>query len=63
MGGWFRNEITSVEQLRGLKFRITGLAGQLFTRLGAAPTLIAPADIYPLARARRDRRGGVRRPA
>ncbi len=47
MGGWFRNEITSVEQLRGLKFRITGLAGQLFTRLGAAPTLIAPADIYP----------------
>jgi TRAP-type mannitol/chloroaromatic compound transport system substrate-binding protein len=47
MGGWFRNEITSLEQLRGLKFRITGLAGQLFTRLGAAPTLIAPADIYP----------------
>jgi TRAP-type mannitol/chloroaromatic compound transport system substrate-binding protein len=47
MGGWFRTEITSVEQLRGLKFRITGLAGQLFTRLGAAPTLIAPADIYP----------------
>jgi len=47
MGGWFRNEITSVDQLRGLKFRITGLAGQLFTRLGAAPTLIAPADIYP----------------
>ena len=47
MGGWFRNEITSVDQLRGLKFRITGLAGQLFTRLGAAPTLIPPADIYP----------------
>ncbi|NKC32602.1 TRAP transporter substrate-binding protein [Falsiroseomonas selenitidurans] len=47
MGGWFRNEITSVEQLRGLKFRITGLAGQLFNRLGAAATLVAPADIYP----------------
>ncbi len=47
MGGWFRNEINSLEQLRGLKFRITGLAGQLFTRLGAAPTLVAPADIYP----------------
>jgi TRAP-type mannitol/chloroaromatic compound transport system substrate-binding protein len=47
MGGWFRNEMNTVEQLRGLKFRITGLAGQLFTRLGAAPTLIAPADIYP----------------
>jgi TRAP-type mannitol/chloroaromatic compound transport system substrate-binding protein len=47
MGGWFRNEIQSLDQLRGLKFRITGIAGQLFQRLGAAPTLIAPADIYP----------------
>lgn len=47
MGGWFRNEINTVEQLRGLKFRITGLAGQLFTRLGAAPTLVPPADISP----------------
>ncbi|MCX7933090.1 MAG: TRAP transporter substrate-binding protein DctP [Rhodovarius sp.] len=47
MGGWFRNEIRSLQDLQGLKFRITGLAGQLFTRLGAAPTLIAPADIYP----------------
>ena len=47
MGGWFRNEIRSVADLQGLKFRITGLAGQLFTRLGAAPVLTAPADIYP----------------
>ena len=47
MGGWFRNEIRTVQDLQGLKFRITGLAGQLFTRLGAAPTLTAPADIYP----------------
>ena len=47
MGGWFRTEMRSVQDLRGLKFRITGLAGQLFTRLGASPTLTAPADIYP----------------
>ncbi|MBC7431842.1 MAG: ABC transporter substrate-binding protein [Rubritepida sp.] len=47
MGGWFRNEMRSVSDLNGLKFRITGLAGQLFTRLGAAPVLTAPADIYP----------------
>lgn len=47
MGGWFRNEIRTVGDLNGLKFRITGLAGQLFTRLGAAPVLTAPADIYP----------------
>ena len=47
MGGWFRNEIRSLSDLQGLKFRITGLAGQLFARLGAAPLLLAPADIYP----------------
>jgi TRAP-type mannitol/chloroaromatic compound transport system substrate-binding protein len=47
MGGWFRSEITTVEQLRGLKFRIPGFPGQLFARLGAAPTVVAPADIYP----------------
>lgn len=47
MGGWFRTEMRSVADLQGLKFRITGLAGQLFTRLGAAPVLTAPADIYP----------------
>jgi len=47
MGGWFRNEMRSLSDLQGLKFRITGLAGQLFTRLGAAPVLTAPADIYP----------------
>ncbi len=46
MGGWFREEMT-MEKLRGLKFRITGLAGQLFNRMGAAATLVAPADIYP----------------
>ena len=47
MGGWFRNEIRSLSDLQGLKFRITGLAGQLFARLGAAPLLLAQADIYP----------------
>jgi len=47
MGGWFRNEIRSLSDLQGLKFRITGLAGQLFARLGAAPLLLAPTDIYP----------------
>ena len=47
MGGWFRSEIRSVQDIQGLKFRISGLAGQLFQRMGAAPTLVAPADIYP----------------
>jgi TRAP-type mannitol/chloroaromatic compound transport system substrate-binding protein len=47
MGGWFRNEIKSLEDVKGLKFRIGGLGGQLFARLGAVPQQIAPGDIYP----------------
>jgi TRAP-type mannitol/chloroaromatic compound transport system substrate-binding protein len=34
--GWFRNEITSVEDLKGLKFRTTGLASEMATKLGMA---------------------------
>src|SRR6056297_3561655 len=34
--GWFRNEITSVDDLRGLKFRTTGIASQMATKLGMA---------------------------
>jgi TRAP-type mannitol/chloroaromatic compound transport system substrate-binding protein len=47
MGGWFRKEMRSMEDLNGLKFRISGFAGHLFAKLGAAPTQIAGADIYP----------------
>ena len=47
MGGWFRKEIRSLEDLSGLKFRISGFAGHLFAKLGAAPTQIAGPDIYP----------------
>ncbi|MCK8785523.1 TRAP transporter substrate-binding protein DctP [Roseomonas sp. NAR14] len=47
MGGWFRREVKSLEDIKGLKFRIAGLAGEIFKRLGATPSAIAPADIYP----------------
>jgi TRAP-type mannitol/chloroaromatic compound transport system substrate-binding protein len=47
MGGWFRREIRSLEDVKGLKFRIAGLGGLVFERLGAVPTQIAPGDIYP----------------
>ena len=47
MGGWFRNEVPNLQALQGLKFRIAGFAGQVFQRLGASPTQVAPADIYP----------------
>jgi TRAP-type mannitol/chloroaromatic compound transport system substrate-binding protein len=47
MGGWFRNEIRSLSDVNGLKFRIAGMGGRVFQRLGATPQLIAGADIYP----------------
>jgi TRAP-type mannitol/chloroaromatic compound transport system substrate-binding protein len=34
--GWFRNEINSAEDLKGLKFRTTGLASEMATKLGMA---------------------------
>src|SRR6202048_125497 len=47
MGGWFRKEITSVDDLKGLKFRIGGFAGRVLQKLGAVPQQIAGGDIYP----------------
>ncbi len=47
MGGWFRNEIKSVADLKGLKFRIAGMGGQVMQRLGVTPQVIAGGDIYP----------------
>ncbi len=47
MGGWFRKEIKSVDDLKGLKFRIGGLAGLIMSKLGVVPQQIAGGDIYP----------------
>src|SRR5581483_8557385 len=47
MGGWFRKEIHTVDDLKGLKFRIAGLAGAILTKLGVVPQVIAGGDIYP----------------
>jgi TRAP-type mannitol/chloroaromatic compound transport system substrate-binding protein len=47
MGGWFRKEIKSVADLKGLKFRIGGMAGLVLAKLGAVPQMIAGPDIYP----------------
>jgi TRAP-type mannitol/chloroaromatic compound transport system substrate-binding protein len=47
MGGWFRKEIKSVDDLKGLKFRIAGITGQILARLGVVPQQIAGGDIYP----------------
>ena len=47
MGGWFRKEIKSVDDLKGLKFRVSGFAGEVLTKLGVVPQQIAGGDIYP----------------
>jgi len=47
MAGWYRREINSVADLKGLKMRVAGLAGQILARLGVVPQQIGGADIYP----------------
>ncbi|HEY7246305.1 MAG TPA: TRAP transporter substrate-binding protein [Xanthobacteraceae bacterium] len=47
MGGWFRKEIKTVDDLKGLKFRIGGWAGNTLQKLGVVPQQIAGGDIYP----------------
>jgi TRAP-type mannitol/chloroaromatic compound transport system substrate-binding protein len=48
MGGWYRKEIKTVDDLKGLKFRIgSGLAGMALSKLGVVPQSIPGGDIYP----------------
>ena len=47
MGGWFRKEIKTVDDLKGLKFRVSGFAGRVMSKLGTVPQQIAGGDIYP----------------
>ena len=47
MGGWFRKEIRTLADLKGLKMRIPGIGGEVMARLGAVPQNIPGGDIYP----------------
>jgi TRAP-type mannitol/chloroaromatic compound transport system substrate-binding protein len=47
MGGFFRKQINTVDDLKGLKFRVGGFAGTILTRLGVVPQQLAAGDIYP----------------
>jgi TRAP-type mannitol/chloroaromatic compound transport system substrate-binding protein len=47
MGGWFRKEIKTVDDLKGLKFRMGGWAGKTLQKLGVVPQQIAGGEIYP----------------
>ncbi len=46
MGGWFKKEIKSLDDLQGLKMRIPGLGGEVFSKLGVKPVLLPAGEIY-----------------
>jgi len=46
MAGWFKKEINSLEDIKGTKMRIPGLAGQIFTRAGGETVQLAGSDIF-----------------
>jgi TRAP-type mannitol/chloroaromatic compound transport system substrate-binding protein len=47
MGGWYRKEMKTVADFKGLKMRVAGLAGAVLAKLGVVPQQIAGSDIYP----------------
>jgi len=47
MGGWFKREINSLEDFRGLRMRIPGLGGNVLRELGGAAVTLSGGEIYP----------------
>lgn len=45
-GGWFRREITTLADIKGLRIRATGLGGEVYSALGATAIAIAPSETY-----------------
>ena len=46
MGGWFRKEIKSLSDMKGLKMRIGGFGGKVLERLGPIPQNVLGVNIY-----------------
>jgi TRAP-type mannitol/chloroaromatic compound transport system substrate-binding protein len=46
MGGWYRKEIKSAKDIKGLKFRVGGFAGKVIERMGGVPQNIPGGEIY-----------------
>jgi TRAP-type mannitol/chloroaromatic compound transport system substrate-binding protein len=47
MGGWYRKEISTPDDIKGLKMRIGGFGGAILAKVGGVPQQIAGGDIYP----------------
>ncbi len=45
-GGWFKREINSLEDFKGLKMRMPGLGGEVIRRLGGAAVQLSGGEIY-----------------
>ena len=48
--GWFKKEIKTVDDLKGLKMRFFGLGARVMQKLGVQTQLLPPGDIFPLER-------------
>jgi len=46
MGGWFNSEITSMEDIKGLKMRIPGMGGEILKRAGGTPVTTPGSEIF-----------------
>lgn len=46
MGGWFKKEIKTLDDLKGLKMRIPGFAGEIMAKLGVQVTNVAPGELF-----------------
>lgn len=46
MGGWFRKEISGLNDLKGLKMRVPGFAGEVLSQAGVVVTNIPPGELY-----------------
>ncbi len=51
MGGWYRKEIKSLDDYKGLKFRMPGLGGEVLRKLGAAVVNLPGGEIFPALQA------------
>lgn len=46
MGGWFNKELKTIADIKGLRMRIPGLAGEVFNHIGGSAQVIPPQDLF-----------------
>ena len=51
MGGWYRKEMNTLDDFKGLKFRMPGLGGEVLRKLGGTVVNLPGGEIYPALQA------------